>query len=275
MSSKTRVAVIFVIILLWHAVFAETVDVPGTSNPWLAGMPDGSTGRRGDVAPDESPVLVTSGSIEGGAVFVFSAVGSVSRGSPLPFVGPDGETNSISHYLGAENGIADVAAPFECLVGVFLGTNQPDLNPTPQPLDFSTATNRDYLILTPALQQPFFIGDGLTSSGAIQQVIAPSEATRLFVGTIDEYSWFNNEGSFTVQVVRLPQLSITATNRDTVLLSWPAPGGGNFALQQNPDLSTKNWVTLTNPPILVGGEYQTGLPSQAASMFYRLVLQSF
>ncbi|HXT38591.1 MAG TPA: hypothetical protein VN887_01070 [Candidatus Angelobacter sp.] len=274
MSSKPGGAVVFVIILLWHTAFAESVVVPSTSNPWLAGMPDGSPGRRGDVAPDESPVLVTGASIEGGGMFVFSAAGSVSRGSPLPFFGPDGETNSISHYLGAENGIADVAAPFECLVGVFLGTNQPDLNPTPQPLDFSTATNRDYLILTPTLQQPFFIGDGLTSSGSVQQVIAPDGATRLFVGTIDEYSWFNNEGSFTVQIVRVPQLSITATNQITVLLSWPA-AGGYFALQQNPDLSTTNWVTLTNAPILVSGGYQASLPSSAASMFYRLVLQSF
>jgi hypothetical protein len=237
-------------------------------------MPDGSTARRGDVAPDESPVLATGTSIEGGAILIFSSFGSVSRGAPLPFFGPEGEASSISHYLGAENGIADVIAPFECLVGVFLGTNQPDQNPTPQPLDFSTVTNRDYLILSPTLQQPFFIGDGFNEFRAVQQVIAPSGATRLFLGTMDEYSWFNNEGSFTVQIAWVPQLSITATNRDTVLLSWSA-SSGIFALQQNPELSTGNWVTLTNAPILVSGEYQASLPSSAVSMFYRLVLQSF
>jgi hypothetical protein len=260
--------------MLWDLAFAETVSVPGTSNPWLAGMPDGSTARRGDVAPDESPVLVAGTSIEGGAVFVFSAAGSVSRGSPLPFFGPDGEVMVTSLYLGAENGIADITAPFESLVGVFLGTSQPDQNITPQPLDFSTATNRDYLFLTPALQQPFFIGDGLSSSGAVQQVISPSGATRLFLGTIDEYSWNNNEGSFTVQVVRVPQLGITATNSDTIQLSWPA-SSGSFALQQNPDLTATNWMTLTNAPVLVSGEYQVGLPSSAGSMFYRLEFQSF
>ena len=274
MSIKKEVAITFASILLWHAAFAETVSVPSTSNPWLAGMPNGSTARRGDVAPDESPVLVAGTSIESGAIFVFSAAGSVSRGSPLPFFGPDGEAASVSHYLGAENGIADVTAPFECLVGVFLRTSQPDQNTTPQPLDFSAATNRDYLFLTPALQQPFFIGDGLTSSGAVQQVIAPSGATRLFLGTIDEYSWFNNEGSFTVQVVRVPQLGITATNSATVQLSWPA-SSGSFTLQQNPDLTTTNWTTLTNTPVLVSGEYQVGLPSSAGSMFYRLEFQSF
>jgi len=274
MSIKTSVPLILAFILLKHAAFGDAVDVPSTSNPWLAGMPDGSTARRGDVAPDESPVLVTGVSIEDGATFIFSATGSVSRGSPLPFFGPDGETNSISHYLGAENGIADVTAPFECLVGVFLGTNEPDINPTPQPLDFSTATNQDYLILTPALQQPFFIGDGLTSFGTVQQVIAPSGATRLFLGTIDEYSWYNNEGSFTVQVVQVPQLSITTINAATVQLSWPA-SSGSFAVQQNPDLTTTNWMTLTNTPIPVSGEYQVSLPSSATNMFYRLVFQSF
>ena len=108
----------------------------------------------------------------------------------------------------------------------------------------------------------------------MQQVIAPSGATRLFLGTIDEYSWYNNEGSFTVQVVRVPQLGITATNSATVQISWPA-SAGSFALQQNPDLTITNWTTLTNTPVLVSGEYQISLPSPASSMFYRLEFQSF
>ena len=274
MSIKARAAVTFISLLLWHATFAEAIFVPGTSDPWLAGMPNGSTGRRGDVSPDESPVLVTGVSVEDGAVFVVSATGSVSRGSPLPFFGPDGETNSIYHYLGAENGIADVTAPFECLVGVFLGTNEPDLNPTPQPLDFSTTTHQDYLILTPELQQPFFIGDGFTSAGAIQQVVAPAGATRLFLGIIDEYSWYNNEGSFTAQVVQIPQLNITVNNAAAVQLSWPT-SSGNFAVQQNPVLTTTNWITISNAPIPVSGEYQVNLPSSATNMFYRLTFQSF
>src|SRR5216684_7783498 len=41
--------------LLLNGLFAETVYVPGRANPWLAGMTNGSAGRRGDGAPEESP----------------------------------------------------------------------------------------------------------------------------------------------------------------------------------------------------------------------------
>jgi hypothetical protein len=43
-------------------------------------------------------------------------------------------------------------------VGVFLGPGQPDLNPTPLALDFSTAASQDYAALSPDLQQAFFMG---------------------------------------------------------------------------------------------------------------------
>src|SRR5262249_11225067 len=42
----------------------------------------------------------------------------------------------------------------------------------------------------------------------------------------------------------------------SLVLAWPPwrgaiwGGGAAFALQQNPDLSTTNWVTLTNAPLL-------------------------
>lgn len=188
--------------LLLSAAWAETVEVPGTANPWLAGMTNGSVARRGDSAPEESPVPVTDTAIKGGATYVFSASGSVNHGSPLPFFEPDGE-DLISHYLGAENGIADVTAPFTSLLGVFLGPEPPDQSPAPQPLDFRTPADRDYLVLTPALKQPFFIGDGLTSSGEAQQVVAPVGATRLLLGVMDQYHWADNEGGFTVQVTQV------------------------------------------------------------------------
>ena len=169
---------------LVNVAFAEIVQVPGTANPWLAGMKDGSAARRGDSAPVESPVPIIATRIESHATYAFSASGSVNHGSTLPFSPPDGE-NITSHYLGAENGIADMAAPFCSLIGVFLGPNQPDQDPAPAPLSFSILADRDYLELAPALKQPFFIGDGLTSSGVVQQVIAPIGATRLFLGVMD------------------------------------------------------------------------------------------
>jgi hypothetical protein len=60
------------------------------------------------------------------------------------------------------------------------------------------AGSRDYLSLAPALQQVFFMGDGLTSGSLAQTIIAPAGATRLYLGTMDGYSWDNNIGSFEV-----------------------------------------------------------------------------
>jgi hypothetical protein len=97
------------------------------------------------------------------------------------------------------------------LIGVFLGAGQPNLVAAPSSLDFTSAASRDYLTLMPRLQQPFFIGDGMTSLGDLQQMMAPSGATRLYLGTMDNYGWWNNVGGFAVQVV-------------------PEPGGGSIVL---------------------------------------------
>lgn len=205
-AMSTKFTALLGFVFLTHAALAETVQVPARANPWLAGMTNGSTARRGDSAPEESPVLVTNTVIVGHATYTFSASGSANHGAPLPFAGPDGE-ELASHFLGAENGMADLAAPFASLVGVFLGTHSPDQTPAPTPLDFSSATSRDYLELAPALQQPFFIGDGLTRSGDVQQVIAPVGATRLVLGVMDGYHWKDNEGAFAVTISRAGQAS--------------------------------------------------------------------
>src|ERR1700720_24062 len=41
-----------------------------------------------------------------------------------------------------------------------------------------------------------------TGSGSIQNFIIPTGATRLFLGTMDGYGWYNNIGSFGVTVTQ-------------------------------------------------------------------------
>jgi hypothetical protein len=177
------------------------VDVPGTSNLWLAGMPDGSTASLTDVAPDQSPALVSGIPIIPGSRYSFSASGQVQQGPGNPFWGPEGNPEWIvAHLTWAENGISELTAPLVSLVGVFLGPDQPDLTPAPAGLNFSTLESRDYLVLAPVLKQPFFIGDGLTSGSKVQQIIAPPGASRLFLGPMDGYEWCNNAGAFSVEV---------------------------------------------------------------------------
>ena len=184
---------------------AQTIFVPGTANPWLAGMPDGTTVPGGDSAPAESPVFAFN--VAGGQNLTFSVTGAVAQGPGDPLIWtPDGNTSYgiTGTVAGGANNIAGLTGPIDALLGVFLNDSLPTANPTPASLDFSSAASRDYLTLSPALQQPFFIGDGLTSSLAVQQIIAPTGATRLYLGVLDSDGWFNNIGSYNVTVAPEP-----------------------------------------------------------------------
>jgi hypothetical protein len=192
--------------LLFIAMPAQgvTVNVPGTSDPWLAGMPNGSSAslnplspEPGDFAPAQSPVLVSD--IVPGNLLMWSATGEV--GHPGDIASPDGYPSLFNHFAGSENGISDITAPIDSLLGVFLGPSQPDLNPPPVAFDFSSSTSRNYLILNPELQQVFFMGDGLTDGAVVQTIVVPLGATRLYLGTMDGFSWNNNWGSFDVSLV--------------------------------------------------------------------------
>ena len=67
-----------------------------------------------------------------------------------------------------------------------------------------------------------------------------------------------------------PQLSI-AFSSNSITVSWPGYFTG-FALQQNSDLTTTNWVFVTNSPIIVGGSNQVTL-SPTDNQFFRLISQ--
>lgn len=100
-------------------VQAVPITVPGTSNPWLSGMAPGSTASRGDIAPDHSPVEVMGlDLLSANSLFFTNARGGVSHtgssvGAPIDGAG------LLSHYSGAENGISNLRAPINSLIGVF------------------------------------------------------------------------------------------------------------------------------------------------------------
>ena len=155
--------------------FADSIviTVPGTSDIWLAGMSGGS-GASGlapgcslvDFAPNQTPVQYVLPIVPGEALLFIDVTGSVRHGPGQAFQGPDGNPDPNqglrNHFQGAQNGISDITAPHNSLLGVFLGPGLPDLSTSPPALDFSTPGSRDYAFLSPLLQQVFFIGDGLT-----------------------------------------------------------------------------------------------------------------
>jgi hypothetical protein len=209
------------------------VSVPGTSNPWLAGMPNGSTALQGDNAPAHSPVLVNGLTLTPGAKLKFSASGTVHYGDGF-LTAPDGRGDAVTYHgytepAGKINGIGNIITQHNSLLGVFLTNEQPDGSPAPSALDFSTAGSRDFLTFSPQLKQVFFIGDGKTSGGADQEIVVPAGATRLYLGTMDGSGWFNNGGSFSV--------TVTASNcgEDCEPLVETVYNGGGW---QNPESLT-------------------------------------
>lgn len=184
------------------------VSVPGTSNPWLAGMPAGSTASSGDKAGVgsvfQSPVLVSGLSLHQGGWLRFSGVqGGVDNDPGCVATCDEADGGGfISHLVGAENGMAGLKAPINALVGVFLGNDQPDFSTAPAALDFSTV-GLSFQSLSPELKQVFFIGDGLGTANQLQQFNIPVGASRLFLGTMDGYGWYNNSGSFSVSVEQI------------------------------------------------------------------------
>lgn len=207
-----------------------SVSVPGTSNPYLAGMPNGSVAAP-DQAPYQSPVEVVGLDLSvGGAVSFTGARGGVSN---VPFCAGtncssiDGNVYQgrlfYDHDHAAQNGMSDIKAPINSLVGVFLSDTLPNLSPPPPKLDFQ-AIGLDFASLAPDIQQVFFIGDGRTSGGVIQQFAIPGSATRLFLGTMDGVEWLNNSGVVTLnvsQVVPEPE-TYAMFCAGLILLGWVA-----------------------------------------------------
>jgi hypothetical protein len=75
--------------------------------------------------------------------------------------------------------------------------------------------------------------------------------------------------TLTVASTQSPAATIAATSTNTAVIAWPASVSG-FTVQQNPDLSTTNWVTVTNADNIANGQHQVVVPVTNAKMFYRL-----
>jgi hypothetical protein len=70
--------------------------------------------------------------------------------------------------------------------------------------------------------------------------------------------------------VSLPPAALgIAPSGTNVILSWASPPGG-FELQKNSDLTTTNWLTVTNTPVVTNGQNQVTLSRSNSSQFFRL-----
>ncbi|MGB0658754.1 MAG: VPLPA-CTERM sorting domain-containing protein [Mangrovicoccus sp.] len=179
------------------ATYIATAVVSGQSNLWLAGSPSGTTAYASDSAPFQSPVLATP--VTGGDILTFSVSGTVSNNGWSYPPSADGGASQY-HVAGAENGISDLIAPLNSLIGVFLNEDVPVAGDEATKLVFNTAASLNYSSISPLLNQAFFIGDGMTDGGFLQEIIVPDGAVRLFLGSMDGFNWNNNGGAFNVNI---------------------------------------------------------------------------
>jgi sulfatase modifying factor 1 len=121
-----------------------------------------------------------------------NVAGTITLNTGIPGLSNDADGNGSYRglYYLSYGGIAGLTNlnQFGFLAGVFLGDQEPTA-PAPPMLDFTDGTGigRSFISLAPALQQTFFIGDGLTgtNAGIKQQFLVPDGATRLFLGILD------------------------------------------------------------------------------------------
>jgi hypothetical protein len=189
------------------------VAIPPASDPWTS--PTGMQ-RHGSPTPEEiQETLPPYLSVQAGDVVraLDPAIGGINffLGFGPPFFGPEGNnadcTGGSCSNLSGFGGISGYLGPEGALVGLFLDDSIPN-GAAPIRLDFSTAgLGRDFLSLTPGLGQVFYIGNGVTTGGVFQQFIAPTGATRLFLGIPDGFgfdgvpgAYDDNDGAYRVRI---------------------------------------------------------------------------
>lgn len=103
---------------------------------------------------------------------------------------------------------------------------------------------------------------------AYSGITASADGCRLFAAR------YGTSGIWTSQNIPSPNLTIGGSAANTTMLSWLVPST-NFVLQQNVDLGTANWVTMSNTPVLnlTNLQEELMLPASNSSSFFRLMAQ--
>ena len=179
---------------------AANVTVAGTTDIFLARQSDGTaiSGFFGtDTAPGNSPVKFA---VSPGGVLTFLATGSTSVDG-FCFAGPDGGCYGDESSFSPAPASGAYKGPSNALIGVFLGAGATDVSMGPASLDYTDPMNISLAGLSPGLNEIFFIGDGLTGTGAgaVQQFTAPAGAMFLYIAVADSYgSSLGNPGELSV-----------------------------------------------------------------------------
>jgi hypothetical protein len=175
-----------------------TVSVDAKTNLYLAGGNVPTFGTDG-----LTPTAALTFAPAAGQAVRFSAVAGLVGCQPTPVFDPDGDTcvNTVTD-INSSGGIAGIRSQGRTLylAGLFLDANVPAPATLPARLLYGGAGELTYTALdyAPAIGQVFFIGDGLTGtgSGATQAFLAPSTATRFFLGFADAFGFVGDPNAY-------------------------------------------------------------------------------
>ncbi len=161
--------------IIHPSLSGTAVTVPAQAVITLAGQPNGVQDSAGGVTPANSPAVASVPLVAGQGLRILASGRSGITGDRQ---GPEGGSRQWGTPL--QFGLSSVACPNGGLVGVFLG---PSINAqgAPPSLRFEGGV-LDVPVVRPVLQQPFFIGNGMTRSGVAKTFVVPPGATRLFLG---------------------------------------------------------------------------------------------
>jgi len=190
---------------------AQVYTVPATDNIFSAGL--STPVAPGGGGAGTLPAQITLSSGQNAFQFQVSGTDTPNINDPslanLTAEGTSSWPTDLNPVGGISGYMGDYAFP---LVGVFLSVT-PAQAPPPPTLNFSAgAIGRNFLSLSPAIGQVFFIGNGLTDSNQAQTFYAPAGATLLFLGLPDGYDFAgdpgqyqDNAGSLNVSVNAVPE----------------------------------------------------------------------
>jgi photosystem II stability/assembly factor-like uncharacterized protein len=101
-------------------------------------------------------------------------------------------------------------------------------------------------------------------------VASSADGHKLFAATYGLLGNDNSGGIYNLQTTPSPQLNLTLASTN-LTISWTVPST-NFVLQQNIDLTTTNWLTISNSFSLnyTDIQYQANLALTNSGSFYRL-----